>query len=140
MTDHDVSMFESGAMVDFILERYGNGRLRPPTGTRARYLQWSWFADTPLRARWATSRSTQSSNPRRANPGRCRCACVPSRYGRARSRRARGRYVVDGAFTAADIMMGYTLILARRFKVLTPDTIRTSCSWPGSGHPIIRKK
>jgi glutathione S-transferase len=30
-----------------------------------------------------------------------------------------GRYLVGGTFTAADIMMGYTLILARRFKVLT---------------------
>ncbi len=47
MTDDGVSMFESGAMVDFILERYGNGRLRPAPGTpeAAQYLQWSWFAE-----------------------------------------------------------------------------------------------
>ncbi len=33
-----------------------------------------------------------------------------------------GRYLINGAFTASDIMMGYTLILARRFKVMTPTT------------------
>jgi glutathione S-transferase len=31
-----------------------------------------------------------------------------------------GRYLVDGTFTAADIMMGYSLLLARRFNVLVP--------------------
>ena len=30
-----------------------------------------------------------------------------------------GRYLVDGTFTAADIMMGYSLYLARRFNVMT---------------------
>ncbi len=33
MADGDMTMFESGAMVDYILERYGEGRLRPTPGT-----------------------------------------------------------------------------------------------------------
>ncbi len=32
-----------------------------------------------------------------------------------------GRYLVNDTFSAADIMMGYTLFLAKRFGVLTPD-------------------
>ena len=47
MRDDDWTMFESGAMVEYVLERYGDGRLRPPPGTAAaaEYLQWSWFAE-----------------------------------------------------------------------------------------------
>jgi glutathione S-transferase len=45
MTDGDLTMFESGAIVDYILERYGNGRLRPSPGTKesAMHRQWCWF-------------------------------------------------------------------------------------------------
>ena len=40
-------MFESGAMVQHVLDRHGGGRLEPARGTRehALYLQWSWFAE-----------------------------------------------------------------------------------------------
>ncbi len=42
MEDDGFSMFESGAMVDYILERYGEGRLQPAQGTEAsaHYRQW----------------------------------------------------------------------------------------------------
>ena len=47
MLDGDLTMFESGAMVQYILDRYGNGALQPQPGTpeHALYLQWSWFAE-----------------------------------------------------------------------------------------------
>ena len=47
MLDGDLTMFESGAMVQYILDRYGDGRLQPTPGTpeHALYLQWSWFAE-----------------------------------------------------------------------------------------------
>lgn len=127
MTDDGVSMFESGAMVDFVLERHGNGRLRPAPGTpeSALYLQWSWFAEAtfarPLGdiaqhtfVKPETERIPAVVEDARARSLTCMDAleaAVPD-----------GRYLVNGTFTAADIMMGYTLILARRFKVLTPST------------------
>ena len=42
----DLTIFESGAMVQYLLDRYGNGQLQPQPGTPAHalYLQWSWFA------------------------------------------------------------------------------------------------
>ncbi len=120
-------MFESGAMVDFILERYGNGRLRPAPGTpdAAQYLQWSWFAEAtfarPLGdiAQHTVVKPEAERIPAVVADARTRAltcmdaleAAVPG-----------GRYLINGAFTASDIMMGYTLILARRFKVLTPTT------------------
>src|SRR5262249_21586609 len=47
LEDGDVTMFESGAILEYILERYGQGRLSPPPGTpaRAAFLQWVHFAE-----------------------------------------------------------------------------------------------
>lgn len=38
---------ESGAIVEYILEKYGNGRLRPKTGTpeHVKYLEWMHYAE-----------------------------------------------------------------------------------------------
>ena len=52
--DGDVKLAESAAIVEYILERYGQGRLVPPPGTpeRLRYLYWLHYAEgsamTPL--------------------------------------------------------------------------------------------
>ncbi len=54
IVDGDLALAESGAIVDYILERYGQGRLVPPAGTpeRLRYLYWVHYAEgsamTPL--------------------------------------------------------------------------------------------
>ncbi len=47
MTDGDMTMFESCAMLQYILDRYGDGRLQPSRDDPdyAHYLQWSWFAE-----------------------------------------------------------------------------------------------
>ena len=50
LIDGDLRMFESGAMMDYILERYADGRLAPEPGTIdfALYRQWCWFAEATL--------------------------------------------------------------------------------------------
>ena len=47
MADGDTTMFESCAMMQFVLDRYGDGRLQPAKDdpTYAHYLQWCWFAE-----------------------------------------------------------------------------------------------
>ena len=47
MTDGDMTMFESCAMMQYVLDRYGDGRLQPAKDdpTYAHYLQWCWFAE-----------------------------------------------------------------------------------------------
>ena len=42
LVDGDLKMFESGAMVDYILARYGEGRLAPSLESQdyAKYRQW----------------------------------------------------------------------------------------------------
>ena len=122
--DGEFSMFESGAIVEFLLERYGQGRLRPPPGTpdSGVYLQWSWFAEAtfarPLGdiAQHTVVRPEPQRIPAVVEDAKLRTlvcldaleAAVPA-----------GRYLVNSGFTAADIMMGYSVFLARRFGVLT---------------------
>ena len=47
MSDGDMIMFESCAMMQYVLDRYGHGRLQPAKDapTYAHYLQWCWFAE-----------------------------------------------------------------------------------------------
>jgi glutathione S-transferase len=58
LTDGELTMFESSAMVDYILDRYGEGLLRPEAGTAARALcqQWSWFSEATLLRSLASAR------------------------------------------------------------------------------------
>ena len=47
ITDGDVTVAETGAIVEYLLERYGRGRLLPPPGTTdaLRYRYWLHFAE-----------------------------------------------------------------------------------------------
>lgn len=43
LQDGDLVLFESGAIVQHLLERHGAGRLEPKPGTPERALHWQWF-------------------------------------------------------------------------------------------------
>ncbi|MDD9981748.1 MAG: glutathione S-transferase [Gammaproteobacteria bacterium] len=121
MTAGDLTMFESGAMVQHVLDRHGGGRLEPERGTRehALYLQWSWFAEATF-----TRPLGEIVNHRREFGDRAIPEVVEEMEARARlcldavDEAVRGTdYLVDD-FTAADIMMGYAL---RSYRRLLPD-------------------
>jgi glutathione S-transferase len=50
ITDTGTTVAESGAIMDFLINRYGNGRFAPPTGTpeRLRYNYWMHYAEGSL--------------------------------------------------------------------------------------------
>jgi len=116
--DGDVTMCESGAIVEYILERYGDGRLAPAVGSaeRARYLQWLHFAEStafpPLGIIvWLTLyRGEAESHAALLEDARARAATglefLEHELGA-------NRYLTGDEFSAADIMMGFTLIAAR---------------------------
>jgi glutathione S-transferase len=119
MTDGDFNMFESGAMVQYILDRYGGGRLQPPAGTEehARYLQWSWFAEATLARpigeifnhRRVFGEAGQIAAVVEEMKGRAR-VCLVALEDALRDR----SFLVGDDLTGADVMMGYSLMLARR--------------------------
>jgi glutathione S-transferase len=121
--DGDVRMFESGAIVEYILERYGNGRLAPAPGTaeRAAFLQWMYFSEaTVLPPVGEIVRHTLF----KPEPER-----IPAVVEDARARLTKTlevleedlgprEYLLASGFSAADVMMGVSLLIARRLNSL----------------------
>ena len=117
MTDGDLKMFESGAMVQYLLDRYGEGRLQPPPGTAAHalYLQWSWFAEStfcrPLGEIVNHHRNFDPALPDVVAEMEKRSEdCVNAIDDAVGS----DGYIM-GDFSAADIMLGYGFVLTENF-------------------------
>ena len=119
LTDGDMTMFESGAMVDYLLERYGEGRLRPVPGTAASALhqQWCWFSEATLLRPLGLNRILRAKED------------APSLLTDAENKTSECITVVEQAlsgkefllgsqFHAADIMMGYALSLVAKLGLL----------------------
>lgn len=123
LEDGDVSMYESGAMVEYILGRYGPGELVPTDPIDlALYYQWCWFAE----ATFARPLGDIMHNTVIKPPEERIAAVVPDAIQRAmlcldgiEQSIENQTYLLGDAFTAADIMMGYSMMLAERTGVLT---------------------
>jgi glutathione S-transferase len=121
--DDGIVMSESGAIVEYLLERYGDGRLAPPPGNphRAEFLKWLHFSEAtafpPLGiVVWLTLyRSDADRHPELVADARGR---VGQTFDYVEAALGSGRYLVGEAFTAADIMMGFTLAAARMLGLL----------------------
>ena len=50
ITDGDLTLAESGAIIEYLVERYGQGKFSPPSGTTAylRYRYWMHYAEGSL--------------------------------------------------------------------------------------------
>ena len=121
--DDGVSMCESGAILEYVLERYGNGRLAPKPGTpeRAAFLQWVHFAEAtatpPLGdiVRHTIFKPEAERIPAVVEDARARVAACLAVVERALDGKD---YLLGAEFSAADVMMGVTLLIARRLKAL----------------------
>ena len=118
-----VAFGESGAILEYLVERYDDGRLAPPVGAPARglYLQWLHFAEgtasVPLSTiLWHTVYKGDAAE-------------VPTVMADARDRAHTTLMVVERAldnseylpgpsFTAADIQLHFTVAAARVLGVL----------------------
>ncbi len=118
MVDDDLSMFESGAMVQYLLQRDGGGRLEPTTDSAqySQYLQWFWFAEATFARPLG-----EIVNHRRSIPEDKQSeTAIAEMQSRAQlCWRAVGDAVgaeghLCGEFSAADIMMGYSMMLCER--------------------------
>ncbi len=129
-----MTIFESGAMVEYILDKYAEGRLRPPPGTSESgiYMQWCWFAEAtfarPLgemvnhRRAFAEDEQVPAVVDEMADRARL---CIAALEQALESQ----QYLCGDAFTAADIMTGYSLMLARRFELIDETCPNVSAYW-----------
>ena len=120
--DGDLTMFESGAILEYVIERYGHGRLAPAPGSALRgpYLQWLHFAEaTAFPPIGEMVRHTIFKPESERIP-----AVVADARGRAQVtlgvlEKALGdKDYLIGDFSGADIMMGFTLVAAKLLGVL----------------------
>ena len=130
--DGDMMLSESGAVVQYVLEKYGNGRLQPAVGSpdRAAYLYWVHYSEAsaavPINlyvgiAVYGGEAERYADIIARARQGADRMLDSVEAAIKGRS------FLVGETLSGADIMMGFTLWSARMLKLLDarhPETLR----------------
>ena len=124
--DEGITMFESGAILEYILEKCGGGRLAPPQGSALRgpFLQWVHFADSTAFAglgniAWHTQfRHDAEALPQAMSDYRGWAAAALDAL---ESALVGKDFILGSEFSGADIMLGYTLLVAKSFGVLAQE-------------------
>ena len=118
ITDGDLVLAESAAVVDYILAKYGDGRLvlRPDHPDFATFLYWYHFANGTLQPNMGRN---MILNRLKLSPDNPLLLATKARVDRAfdlvEARAGEADYLAGSAFTAADIMMGFSLTTMRYF-------------------------
>jgi glutathione S-transferase len=116
--DGDTVLAESGAIVEYVVNRYGGGRLAvaPQAAEYGRYLHWMHFAEGSLMALMLIALVISRIPEARESPVRAR---ILDRLGRMLAfvdgELAGRAFFVGDAFTAADVMMVFPFTTMRRY-------------------------
>lgn len=117
LEDGDIRIFESGAIVQYILAVYGNGRLQPAVGTQefADYLQWLHYCEGMIMPPINTLVVETILLPpeRRTELNVKRATKLLHQMLTAVEHHMQGRDYLAGDFTAADIMTGHSVTVSR---------------------------
>lgn len=121
LLDDDLVLTESPAIVTYLGDQYAPGKLVPAVGTllRARYEQWSYFAVTELeQPLWTMAKHRFALPEARRVPAMIDCAVWEfGRTLKTLEKGLQGPYILGDAFSAADILLGHTLLWAQAFKL-----------------------
>ena len=124
ISDGDQVVAESGAIIDYLVERYGNGRLIPPAGSpdRLRYRYWLHYAEgsvMPMLVMKLIFSRVPPSVPALIRPiARGIVAGVQSRFLDPNLKRhlefieaelGRSEWFAGDTFTAADVQMSFPM-------------------------------
>jgi glutathione S-transferase len=116
ITDGDLTIAESGAVVDYIVRRYGDGRLSPDPASAAydTYQEWLHYAEgsamLPLMLQLYTMRLGEAAAPLQPRIS----GEIENHLGYV-NRRLEGRDYFLGDFTAADVQMSFVGEVGRAF-------------------------
>ncbi|MDH2345237.1 glutathione S-transferase family protein [Bradyrhizobium sp. SSUT18] len=119
IADGDLVLAESGAIVDYIMAKYGEGRLvlRPDDPDFAQFLYWFHFANGTLQAGMGRLMILNRLKLAEDNP---MLVATSGRIDRAfdlvDARLRDAEYLAGDTFTTADIMMGFSLTTMRYFQ------------------------
>jgi glutathione S-transferase len=118
ITDDDLVLAESGAVIEYIIAKYGDGRLALNSSHRdfAPFLYWFHFANGTLQAHMGRNMILNRLNLPEDHPvllatrGR-----VDRAFDLVDARAREATYLAGSEFTSADIMMGFSLTTMRYF-------------------------
>jgi len=118
LEDGDVTIFESGAIVEYVLEKYGEGRMKPAPSSSDYpvYLQWLHYAEgmimPPVNTIVVETRFLPEDKRNPVNVDRA--TKLLSRMLSAVNEHMEGREYLAGDFSGADIMTGHACIVSTR--------------------------
>jgi glutathione S-transferase len=125
--DGSLIMFESVAIIQYLLEHHANGRLEPPRSSMdyGLFLQWMHFGESTLMgpvSELANHRALLPEGER--DPVRVKQALRGvAHYVEGLNRTlAQHDYLIGNEFSAADIVVGYTLHVAKMYGGLADDS------------------
>ena len=118
ITEGDLVLAESGAIIEYILAKHGDGRLAlaPSHPNFADYLYWFHFTNGTLQPAMGRNMILRRLNPPEDDPtllatkGR-----LDRAFGFVETRLGQAEYLAGGEFTAADIMIVFSLTTMRYF-------------------------
>jgi glutathione S-transferase len=119
ITDGDLVLAESGAVVEYVIGKYGNGRLALSADHRdfPHFVFWFHFANGTLQANMGRNMILNRLKLPQDNPV---LLAAKSRMDRAfdliDARTREAEYLAGGEFTSADIMIGFSLTTMRYFQ------------------------
>ncbi len=134
LQDDEITICESGAILEYVIERHGGGRLAPRPGSplRGPYLQWVHFAEATVMPPFGNIARHTLFKPQHERIQ----AVVDDAGSRVHAALAvveRERrdepYLLGDEFSGADIMMGYPLQSATCFGLFTPDRYPRLCAY-----------
>ena len=117
LTDGELKLAESGAIVQYLVQKYGNGRLQPKANSDDYYRCWEWahYAEGSIMAAMLLSlfvNQIAPSESRDAVKAHYVDAQVPLHLGYVEQALAGKQWLVGDEITAADIMMSFPLQMA----------------------------
>ncbi|MEL6816393.1 MAG: glutathione S-transferase family protein [Cyanobacteria bacterium J06598_3] len=117
LKDEDITLCESGAIVQHLTERYGEGRLAPPIGSplRAKYLQWIHFPEGTINP---YLNAIQRFSPLLPSVADALKKELDIAIAFVNSELDNQPYIVGEEFTGADIMLAVSLLLANRLGLI----------------------
>ncbi|WP_024513852.1 glutathione S-transferase [Bradyrhizobium sp. Tv2a-2] len=119
ITDGDVVLAESGAVVEYIIAKYGNGRLtlRADDPDFAQFLYWFHFANGTLQATMGRLMILNRLKLADDNPILTAIrARLDLAFNLVDARTREAEYLAGNEFTSADIMIGFSLTTMRYFQ------------------------
>lgn len=118
LQDGDTTIFESGAIVQYVLAKYGNGRMVPDAASAdfPQYLQWLHYAEGMIMppVNIIVVETILLPPERRNQVNVDRSTKLLSRMLSAVDAHLAGREFLAGGFSGADIMTGHACTVARR--------------------------